>query len=38
MARWPRLDEFEGKGYQRAAITVNTAGGDLEASIYVIKT
>ena len=33
---WPRLDEFEGVGYQRAVTQVSTSEGDLPASIYVI--
>lgn len=31
-------DEFEGPGYRRVATTVRTAAGDLEASIYVLRT
>ncbi|MEM9132950.1 MAG: gamma-glutamylcyclotransferase [Actinomycetota bacterium] len=31
---WRRLDEFEGPGYRRTAVTVSTPEGDLEASIY----
>src|SRR4051794_23714679 len=34
---WPRLDDFEGPGYQRVAVPVETADGRLEASIYVYK-
>ena len=34
---WPRLDEFEGSGYRRTVTTVNTAEGDLLASIYVLS-
>ncbi len=33
---WPRLDEFEGTGYRRVVTQVRTAGGDLDAWIYVI--
>ncbi len=32
---WSRLDDFEGPGYERVAVTVTTAHGDLDASIYV---
>jgi gamma-glutamylcyclotransferase (GGCT)/AIG2-like uncharacterized protein YtfP len=31
-AHWPRLDEFEGPGYQRVTTTVHTADGDVAAS------
>jgi gamma-glutamylcyclotransferase (GGCT)/AIG2-like uncharacterized protein YtfP len=34
---WPRLDHFEGPGYRRVAVPVETADGRLEASIYVFK-
>ena len=33
---WTRLDTFEGSGYQRAVTAVNTAEGELLASIYVL--
>ena len=33
-SHWPRLDDFEGPGYQRVAVPVETADGCLEASIY----
>ena len=33
---WNRLDEFEGSGYRRTVASVNTAKGDLLASIYVL--
>ena len=33
---WPRLDAFEGAGYQRVVTPVRTADGDLDAWIYVI--
>ena len=33
---WPRLDAFEGTGYRRVVTQVRTAGGDLDAWIYVI--
>jgi gamma-glutamylcyclotransferase (GGCT)/AIG2-like uncharacterized protein YtfP len=33
-SHWPpRLDDFEGSGYQRVAVPVETADGRLEASI-----
>jgi gamma-glutamylcyclotransferase (GGCT)/AIG2-like uncharacterized protein YtfP len=35
-AQWPRLDEFEGPGYQRVVTTVRTQAGDVDASIYVL--
>ena len=35
--QWSRLDDFEGPGYQRVAVSVETAGGPLEASIYVFQ-
>jgi gamma-glutamylcyclotransferase (GGCT)/AIG2-like uncharacterized protein YtfP len=35
-AHWPRLDAFEGEGYRRVVTQVRTAGGDVEAWIYVI--
>lgn len=34
---WSRLDDFEGPGYRRVVTTVNCAGGNVEASIYVIS-
>jgi gamma-glutamylcyclotransferase (GGCT)/AIG2-like uncharacterized protein YtfP len=36
-SHWPRLDDFEGPGYQRVTVPVETADGRLEASIYVHK-
>ena len=33
-AHWPRLDDFEGPGYRRSAVTVATAGGSVDAWIY----
>ena len=33
---WPRLDAFEGAGYQRVVTPVRTADGELDAWIYVI--
>lgn len=35
-ARWSRLDAFEGPGYRRTIVEVATAGGPIEASIYVL--
>lgn len=34
---WSRLDAFEGPGYQRVVVPVETADGSLDASIYVYK-
>jgi gamma-glutamylcyclotransferase (GGCT)/AIG2-like uncharacterized protein YtfP len=34
-AHWPRLDEFEGPGYERVLTRVSTATGELDAYIYV---
>jgi gamma-glutamylcyclotransferase (GGCT)/AIG2-like uncharacterized protein YtfP len=34
---WPRLDEFEGAGYQRVVTTVHTNAGDIEAYIYILR-
>lgn len=36
-SHWPRLDDFEGPGYQRVIVAVETVDGNLEASIYVHK-
>jgi gamma-glutamylcyclotransferase (GGCT)/AIG2-like uncharacterized protein YtfP len=36
-AHWPRLDEFEGPGYERVVTTVHTEAGDIDASIYVLR-
>lgn len=36
-SHWSRLDDFEGPGYQRVAVPVETAHGRLEASIYVFR-
>lgn len=33
---WNRLDEFEGSGYRRVVVTVNTTGGERSAWIYVL--
>ena len=35
-AHWSRLDDFEGPGYQRVVTTVQTAAGEMDASIYVL--
>jgi hypothetical protein len=32
-AHRPRLDEFEGHGYERVVTTVHTYAGDVDASI-----
>jgi gamma-glutamylcyclotransferase (GGCT)/AIG2-like uncharacterized protein YtfP len=37
-AHWSRLDQFEGPGYQRVVTTVHTPDGNVEASIYVVRT
>ncbi|ONG44473.1 gamma-glutamylcyclotransferase [Pseudoroseomonas deserti] len=34
-AHWPRLDDFEGEGYRRVEVPVETAEGTLPAWIYV---
>lgn len=33
-AHWPRLDAFEGEGYRRAIIEVQTPSGPVFANIY----
>lgn len=33
---WARLDEFEGPGYRRVAVTVGTDAGPVRAYIYVL--
>lgn len=33
-AHWARLDAFEGAGYQRVAVAVQTAAGSVRAFIY----
>jgi len=33
-AHWTRLDAFEGAGYRRVSVTVETEAGPVEASIY----
>lgn len=35
-AHWPRLDAFEGAGYRRVSVTVETEAGPVEAWIYVL--
>lgn len=35
-AHWTRLDAFEGQGYRRVSVTVETADGPLKAWIYVL--
>lgn len=35
-AAWPRLDEFEGPGYERVVTTIHTADGPVEAYIYAL--
>ena len=35
---WDRLDAFEGAGYQRVPVDVETPEGQVSASIYVIAT
>src|SRR3954453_20541966 len=34
-AHWPRLDDFEGPGYERVLTAVHTATGEAEACVYV---
>ena len=31
---WPKLDAFEGEGYQRVVVQVETADGTIDAQIY----
>ncbi len=33
-AHWARLDAFEGPGYRRVAVTVQTEAGPVQASLY----
>ncbi|WP_332888341.1 gamma-glutamylcyclotransferase family protein [Caulobacter endophyticus] len=33
---WPRLDAFEGAGYRRVSVTVETGAGPFEAWIYAL--
>ncbi len=35
---WSRLDEFEGPGYERVVTKASTSEGDVEVSIYVLRT
>lgn len=35
-AHWERLDAFEGSGYQRTPVIVETAEGPVEAMIYAL--
>jgi gamma-glutamylcyclotransferase (GGCT)/AIG2-like uncharacterized protein YtfP len=35
-AHWARLDQFEGPGYTRVAVTVRTSADDVEASTHVL--
>lgn len=35
-AHWTSLDAFEGAGYRRVSITVETEGGQVEAWIYAL--
>ena len=35
-SHWTRLDQFEGPGYRRTAVSVQTIQGDLAAFIYVV--
>jgi gamma-glutamylcyclotransferase (GGCT)/AIG2-like uncharacterized protein YtfP len=37
-AHWSRLDEFEGPGYRRVTTIVHTRAGELEASIYTLRS
>ena len=35
---WPRLDEFEGEGYERVSVTVRINGAhDVEAYVYALS-
>lgn len=34
---WKRLDAFEGDGYQRVSVPVQTDEGEAEAEIYVLN-
>lgn len=35
---WPRLDSFEGDGYERVSVTVTVGDGqDVEAYVYALK-
>ena len=36
---WPRLDDFEGEGYERVAVTVTVDGeGEAEAFVYALRS
>ena len=35
---WPRLDDFEGAGYERVVTDVRTSAGDLRAHIYAARS
>lgn len=35
-AHWPRLDTFEGEGYRRSVVKVETEDGVIEGSIYAL--
>ena len=35
-AHWARLDDFEGEGYQRVAVMVETSAGPVDAWIYAL--
>lgn len=34
---WERLDAFEGEGYRRVVVTVETEGGTIEACLYALR-
>lgn len=34
---WPRLDEFEGEGYYRVPVKVQTETGEIQAYVYSVK-
>jgi gamma-glutamylcyclotransferase (GGCT)/AIG2-like uncharacterized protein YtfP len=36
-AHWSRLDDFEGTEYDRVVTTIHLPGGEIEASIYVLR-
>lgn len=36
-AHWARLDAFEGEGYRRVAVTVETGAGPVDAWIYALS-
>jgi gamma-glutamylcyclotransferase (GGCT)/AIG2-like uncharacterized protein YtfP len=36
-AHWSRLDEFEGPGYRRVVTKVRLPGGEVDASVYVLR-